>query len=87
MHATLDSTPGVISQIFLCTNALSSFQRRSLSTSRKNLIDASPSVTGKTCVRQCYIPVTREINARQQYAESSDARLSMPVSGKWVPLL
>ena len=28
MYATLNSTPGVISQIFLCTNAPSSFQRR-----------------------------------------------------------
>ena len=30
MNATLDSTPGVISQIFLCTNTPSSFQRRPL---------------------------------------------------------
>ena len=30
MYATLDSTLGVISQIFLCTNAPSGFQRRPL---------------------------------------------------------
>ena len=30
MCATLDSTPGVISQIFRCTNAPSGFQRRPL---------------------------------------------------------
>ena len=30
MYATLDSTPGVISQIFLCTNAPSGFQTRPL---------------------------------------------------------
>ena len=30
MNATLESTPGVISQIFPCTNTLSGFQRRPL---------------------------------------------------------
>ena len=39
MNATLDSTPGVISQIFLCTNAPSSFQRRPLSCQDANAAD------------------------------------------------
>ena len=55
MYATLDSTPGVISQIFLCTNAPSGFQRRPLRCKALYLctIDVPPGLYLPGVLRYC----------------------------------